>query len=162
MNPKRLNHRRGYTLIELLVAMGVLAMLAAMAMPLAEVVAQREREHELKRSLWEIRDAIDAYKRARESGALLAEPGSTAYPPTLDALTQLSLDARPASKGQALRFLRRVPRDPFADPALPPAKTWALRSFFSDADNPKSGEDVYDVYSLSQRKALDGTALKDW
>jgi general secretion pathway protein G len=150
----------GYTLVELLVVMAVLATLAAMAMPMAEVVAQREREQELKRSLWEIRDAIDSYRRARESGALSADSGTSPYPSSLDALTQLGFDARAATKGQPLRFLRRVPRDPFADPSLP--TSWAQRSFLSDADNPKAGADVYDVFSRSERKALNGTALKDW
>lgn len=154
--------RHGYTLIELLVVMAVLATLAAMAMPMAEVVAQREREQELKRALWEIRDAIDVYRKARESGALSAESGTSPYPPSLEALTQLGFDARVDTKGQPLRFLRRIPRDPFADPTLSASQTWAQRSFLSDADKPKPGADVYDVYSRSERKALNGTALKDW
>lgn len=153
---------RGYTVVELLVVLAITGILASLAMPLAELNLQRERERELKRALWEIRDAIDAYRAARMSGALAGEPGQSVFPPSLEALAQPAVDARPAQRGQVLRFIRRIPRDPFALPALPAEQTWGLRSYASEADSPRAGADVYDVYSRSERKGLNGVALKQW
>jgi general secretion pathway protein G len=154
--------RRGYTLVELLVVLGILGLLASMAMPMVEVVVQREREHELKRALWEIRDAIDSYHQARLAGAIPGSPGASTYPPNLRVLTQALPDARPDRAGQVLRFLRRVPRDPFAQSELPPEETWGLRSYASEAAQPRPGVDVYDVYSLSDKVGLDGTRIGQW
>jgi len=153
---------RGYTLIELMIVLAVLGVLAAMAMPMADITAQRSKEAELKRCLWEIRDALDAYKAARVSGAIPGDSSAPLYPPSLDTLVEAIPDARPIAKGQVLRFLRRVPRDPFADNLLPASETWGLRSYLSEASKPSIGADVYDVYSKSSQRALNGTSLKDW
>ena len=148
---------RGFSLIELLVVMTILGVLAAAVLPLAEVGVQRERERELKRSLWEIRDAIDAYKRALDLAG--SNPGDSHYPPTLDVLASGVPDVK---TGRTLYFLRRIPRDPFAPADVPAAKTWGLRSYQSSADKPESGADVYDVYSRSDRIGLNGVPLRDW
>lgn len=155
-------HRRGYTLIELLVVLGILGLLATMAMPLAEMTVQRERERELKRALWQIRDALDAYKAARDQGAIVGPVGSSGYPASLSVLTQAAADARPDHRGEVLRFLRAIPRDPFADPELPPERSWGLRSYATEADDPKPGVDVYDVHSQSDRVGLNGVPLRRW
>lgn len=156
----------GYSLIELLAVLAILGVLAAMAMPLAQMSAERSRETELKRALWEIRDALDAYHAARLEGAIAPPAGgdasSSTYPPNLHALTLLQPDLRETHHGQYLRFLRRVPPDPFADPALDPEQTWGLRSFLSEADKPVAGADVYDVYSRATGTALNGVPLSKW
>jgi general secretion pathway protein G len=157
--------QRGYTLIELLAVLAILAILAAMSMPFVQVSAERSRERELKRALWEIRDAIDAYHAARLSGAVPptdSGAGPSSYPPDLQALTRLQPDARADHRGESLRFLRRVPRDPFADPAVSAEQSWGLRSFASEADHPQPGVDVYDVYSRSPGLALNGVPLAQW
>lgn len=162
MQRNEAGRQRGYTLVELLVVLAVLALLAGMAMPLAEVTVQRERERELKRDLWEIRDAIDAYARARTLGAIPGSPAESPYPPSLNALVVATPDARADHAGEVLRFLREIPRDPFADPSSLPSRSWGLRSYSSDADKPRPGSDVYDVHSLSDGIGLNGVPLKDW
>lgn len=152
----------GYSLIELLVVLAVLAILAGMAMPMLELTAQRERERELKRALWEIRDAIDAWNKACTLGAIAVPAGDLPYPPTLAVLAMVHADRRSDRKGKSLRFLRQVPRDPFADPTLPAELTWGLRDYTSNATAPWSGREVYDVYSLSGIKGLSGEALWRW
>lgn len=153
---------KGFTLIELLVCLGILGFLAALAMPVAEMTVQREKERELKRALWEIRDALDAYRAARENGAVIGPSDRPPYPETLAELTRELPDARADRQGRSLRFLRRVPRDPFADASLPAEKTWGLRGFQSDADQPRPGPEVYDVYSLSTANGLNGIPLRQW
>jgi general secretion pathway protein G len=152
---------RGFTIIELLAVLAMLAALATLAMPLAEVTAQRDRERELKRALWEIRDAIDAYKRAGDAGAIVRAAGTSGYPPSLAALAEGVPDAR-SGGAQKLYFLRRVPRDPFADESVPAEQTWGLRSYLSEPQSPQPGVDVFDVYSKASGMALNGVPLREW
>jgi general secretion pathway protein G len=152
---------RGYTLIEMVVVMAVLGVLATAVFPLAEISLQREREKQLQRALWEIRDAIDAYKRANDQGLIGGPRGATGYPPSLLALSG-GVAASGVDTGGRLVFLRRVPRDPFAPAELPPEQTWGLRSYLSPSDAPQPGDDVYDVYSRSERTGLNGVPLKAW
>ncbi len=151
---------RGFSLVELLVVLAVLGVLGAMLLPLAELSARRDRERELKVALWQIRGAVDAYRLAVREGAVAASLGTSGYPPTLSVLAAGVPDLRNA--GAALYFLRRIPRDPFADPALPAEGTWALRSYRSAPDKPAPGADVYDVASRSPQVGLNGVPLAQW
>lgn len=151
---------RGFSLVELLVVMLVLGILAAAAMPVAELTVQRERERELRHALREIRDAIDAYKQAGDNKQILVPLGSHGYPATLEALVEGVPDLRHA--GQQRVFLRRIPGDPFAPPGTVPARSWRLRSYLSLWDRPEPGVDVYDVSSSAQGVGLNGVPLKDW
>lgn len=157
--PRRLT---GFTLVELLVVLAVLTVLGTMAMPLVEVQARRDKEVELRRALWEIRDAIDAYKRAQDAAGTVRGAEQSGYPPSLAALTT-GLERRLQDGGvQTQYFLRRVPRDPFADPTLPATLTWGLRSYQSPANKPQPGVDVYDVYSRSSLVGLNSVPLREW
>lgn len=160
MNALHRRRRGGFSLIELLVVMAVLGILAMAIMPMAELNLQRDRERELKQALWQIRDAIDAYQRAAKAGELGAAGAESGYPPSLQALVQGATDTR--GSGAQRYFLRRIPRDPFADPSLPAEATWALRSYQSPPERPQPGADVYDVASKSDRVGLNGIPLKDW
>lgn len=151
---------RGYTLIELLVVLGVLGILASLAWPMATVAQQRASERELRRALWEIRDAIDAYASAVRTGTIAPVSATSGYPPTLATLEQPLPDLRVPEKTH--RFLRRVPRDPFADPGVPAASSWETRSYRSSHQDFQAGDDVYDVRSRSARIGLNGIPLKEW
>lgn len=151
---------RGFSLVEMLVVMAVLGILAAAVMPLAEMSVQRSREQELRRSLWEIRDAIDAYKGAVDAGVVSAAPDASGYPSSLEVLVIGIPHAR--EPGRVMHFLRRIPRDPFASADVPAERSWGLRSFQSPPDRPLPGVDVYDVYSQSDRVGLDGVPLRRW
>ena len=150
---------RGYTIIELLVVMTVLGILATAALPLVELSARRNKERELKQSLWEIRHAIDAYKQAYDAGRLPKVAGASGYPPSLQALTEGVPDSAAA---QPLVLLRRIPKDPFAPATVSAEQSWGLRSYASTAQQPKPGADVFDVYSQSDQTAMNGSAYRTW
>lgn len=152
---------RGFTLIEMLVVLAMLGVLASAARPLLELSVQRSREHELRQGLRTLREAIDAYKRAGEAGNIVQAVDDSGYPPKLQSLVDGVPDAK-APNGRKLYFLRRLPRDPFAPADLPAAETWGLRAYDSAPDEPRAGKDVFDVFSRSERQALDGSKLKDW
>ena len=147
---------RGFTLIEVLITAAIVAVLASIAMPLAELASQRGKETELRRSLMQIRDALDAYKRASDEGRILRSPADSGYPPTLAVLVEGVPDAK-SPTGSKIHFLRRLPSDPLA-----PDGAWGLRSYESPHDAPRPGKDVFDVYSLSTRTGLNGIPFKDW
>lgn len=153
---------RGFTLIELLVVMAIMGVLAAAIMPLGEALVTASKERELRRSLWEIRTAIDDYKRHVDRGVIAAGTTDSGYPPTLQSLSVGVNDARSTGAPRQLYFLRQIPRDPFADPSLPAEQTWRLRSYASPPDKPAPGSDVFDVRSSSDALALDGTAYASW
>lgn len=152
----------GFTLIELLATLAILAMLGTLVVPVAQVATQRRHEQELRRDLRDIRQAIDAYKRASDEGRIARLAGATGYPPRLELLVEGVRDQRSPRQAK-IYFLRRLPRDPFnADPSLPDAQTWGKRSYASEPDEPKEGEDVYDVYSLSTKVGLNGVPYGRW
>lgn len=151
---------RGFSIIELMAVLAVLAVLVWVSLPLAEATRERERERDLQHALWEIRDAIDAYKHQSDNSGVPRDPNVSGYPPTLSALVQGVPD--PKAGGRLVYFLRRIPRDPFAPPELPPEQTWGLRSYQSPAAAPAAGADVYDVYSRAPGVGLNGVPFKAW
>ena len=153
---------KGFTLIELLVTLAILALLGTLVLPVAEVTVQRRDEQELRRALREIRQGLDAFKKAGDEGRVTKAADASGYPERLELLVEGVPDLR-SPKQAKIFFLRRLPRDPFnRDPDLPDAATWGKRSYASEADEPKEGDDVYDVYSTSERVGLNGIPYNKW
>jgi general secretion pathway protein G len=154
---------RGFTLIELLVTLAILGLLAALAVPTLEMTAQRQKEQELRSALREIRQAIDAYKKAVDENKVVRKADESGYPPNLDVLYQGVLDASDPNKQKKIFFLRRLPRDPFyPDGSANAAETWGKRSYQSDYDKPQEGPDVYDIYSYAPGEGLNGVPYREW
>ena len=153
---------RGFTYIELIVTLAIVAVLASVAAPVAHIVAQREREVALREALRDIRGGIDAYKHAAEQGRIALKPEQTGYPPRLEDLVDGTVDqSRP--DGARLYFLRAIPRDPMCNDATKAnAETWAARAYASPPDAPAPGDDVYDVHSASTQVGLDGIPYSRW
>jgi len=150
---KKTGREHGFSLVELIIALTIMSILAGAAIPIARVRVKRDKERELRRDLWEMRDAIDRYKDAADRGAFQTKVGSDNYPPDLETLVN-GVDVQ----GKKVRFLRRIPVDPMTGKA-----EWGLRS---DQDEPEStswgGQNVFDIYTNSQGTAIDGTKYADW
>lgn len=159
---------RGFTLVELLVTLAIVSLLGVMTVPVLQVAVQRDKEQRLREALREIRAALDAYKAAAEAGEIEVPDGSSGYPPRLEVLAQ-GIPAREAApkarNGRPPRyyFLRRLPADPMNEqPQLSPAQTWGVRSYASEPDDPRAGDDVFDIFSLSRRTGLNGVPYAKW
>jgi general secretion pathway protein G len=152
----------GFTLIELVITLAILALLGSIAAPLADLTIQRTKESELKRALRDIRDGIDAYKQASDDGRILKKPNESGYPRKLEDLVDGVEDLK-SPKKEKIYFLRRIPRDPLAvDGELSAAQTWGKRSYASPPDEPKAGDDVFDVYTLAQGRGINGRPYREW
>ncbi len=158
---------RGFSYVELMFSVAILALLATMATPYLEKTIQRKKEQELRTHLRHIRTAIDAYKKASDEGKVKKSLGDSGYPKRLQDLVDGVPDLKDPQK-KKLRFLRRLPADPMyqnnagEDGALNPANTWGKRSYDSDANNPREGADVYDIYSFNEQKGLNGVPYRQW
>jgi general secretion pathway protein G len=159
--PFRRGSAAGYTFVELIVVTAIMLVLASVAVPLIQVTAQRQREVELRRSLREIRLAIDRFKDAVDAGAIASTElsnNSEGYPPDLETLVE-GIPAANDASGRVLKFgLRRIPIDPMTN-----STEWGLRSYQDKPDSTTWGrQNVYDVYTTSTATALDGTNYRDW
>ncbi|WP_213804939.1 type II secretion system protein [Granulicella sp. dw_53] len=144
----------GLTLVELIITVAIVGILAAAAVPIARFQVKRTKERELRRDLWEMRDAIDRYKDAAEKGAFVTKADSFNYPPDLESL----VNGVEAQGGKKVKFLRRIPVDPMTGTA-----EWGLRSNQDDLDSDSfGGQNVFDVHSKSYGTALDGTKYSTW
>ncbi len=152
---------RGFTLIEMLVTLTIVAILASAALPLAKFAVKRQKEIELKRNLRLLREAFDAYKKMADEKIFEFDEDTEGYPANLDILVE-GIEIKESEEGEEVirihKFLRRIPKDPMTN-----SKEWGLRSYQDDLDsNVWGGENVYDVYTKSPGTALDGTKYREW
>ena len=157
---KRLRSSRGYSFVELLVVSAILLVLASAVLPLSQVTMQRQREAELRRSLREMRTAIDRYKDAVDLGMIGGtdvQAGNEGYPPDLETLVE-GVEVTNDATGRKLKSLRRIPFAP-----LTKSQEWGLRAYQDDPGATSwSGDNVYDVYTRSRASALNGTNYNEW
>ncbi len=165
---KKVNRLKGFSYVELIFSVAILALLTAVATPYLEKTIQRKKENELRADLLEIRTAIDAYKKASDEGKIAKVLGESGYPRRLQDLVTGVPDITDVQK-RKLKFLRRLPTDPMYvekrssnGVELKPEDSWGKRSYASDAKNPREGVDVFDVYSLSEKKGLNGVPYRQW
>lgn len=154
---RKLVQTEGVTLIELLATLAILAVLAAGIMPLSRMTHWRTKELELRQNLRVIRKALDQYKELSDKQIIEVPAFSSGYPKTLEALVE-GVESTAGPNPVRIKLLRRIPKDPMTEDG-----EWGLRSYSDEPDSEIWGEqDVYDVYSKSERQALDGSYYKDW
>lgn len=153
---------RGFTFVELMVTLAIVAVLASIAFPMVELTVQRQKEKELRSALRQIRGALDAFKEAGDDGRIVRRAGESGYPASLKLLVDGIEDAKDPTR-RKIYFLRRIPRDPmFSDRLAPAEGTWAIRSYESPPDQPRPGNDVFDVRSKSEKLGLNGVPYREW
>ncbi len=153
----------GFTLIEMLVTLSLLAIILSVALPVNELIKLREKETELRRSLLLIRTAIDAYHQAAEEGRIEKSVSQSSYPPDLQILVQGVVD-KTTPEGNKIYFLRHLPSDPMCENCeqTEPEKTWDTRSYESSHENFDAGDNVYDIRSKSTKIGINGEPYRDW
>jgi general secretion pathway protein G len=165
MRSKAKRNLVGFTLIELVITVLIVAILGSAAMPMIQLNVKRSKETELRRSLWQLRDAIDAYKKAADEGVIETKIDQTGYPPNLTVLVE-GVENLKDPDGRKIKFLRRIPIDPMLSKEQINTEdvttSWGLRSYASDSNNPEAGEDVYDIYSLSKEVGINGVPYAKW
>lgn len=158
---------KGFSYIELVFTVAILALLATAATPYLEKTVQRKKESELRASLREIRGALDAYKAASDAGKIRVMAGDSGYPKTLAELT-IGVPDQTDPEKKSLYFIRRLPADPMYrhddgfESSMRAEDTWGTRSYRSSAEAPVAGIDVYDVYSKSEAVGLNGIPYREW
>jgi general secretion pathway protein G len=159
---ERIRTGRGFTLVEMVMTVAIVGVLASAAMPLANLVSQRSKEQELRQSLLQIREAIDAHRRDFDAGRIAKGTTDSGYPKSLKDLTEGVVD-QTSQKKKRIIYLRRLPRDPLqADSSVAAADTWGLRSYDSPPEEPSPGNDVFDVYSRNKGVGLNGIPYSKW
>lgn len=157
--PRRF-YNHGFTLVELLVALALLALLVSAATPMVQINAKRQKEQELRKVLWQMRDAIDAYKQAVDDGLIKKNQNENGYPPNLRVLVSGVENSQDADK-KKLVFLRRIPRDPFAEDAeASNEETWLVRAY--DGSQGELATDVYDIASRSTQLGINQQPYATW
>jgi len=152
----------GFTLIELVITVAIVAILASAVMPLTELVVKRSKEQDLRRALREVREGIDTYKQAFDEGRVAKKVGESGYPKRLEDLVEGVEDIKNPKKDKIF-FLRRIPRDPFStDASRSASETWGKRSYASPPDEPKEGDDVFDIFSLAPGLGINGRPYREW
>lgn len=151
---------RGFTFIEVMMTLAIVALMASVAAPVMQLTIKRSKEQELTRALNQLRDAIDAYKQAADDGLIPRAANESGYPKSLQVLIDGVENQQDPKRGK-LRFLRQLPRDPFAVDAQA-ATAWGLRAYASSAEAPEPGEDIFDVYSQSAGMGLNGVPYRQW
>ena len=153
---RRVRHRPGYTMVELVLVSTLLVTLAAVALPTSKYTVRRAKEIELRGSLRELRNAVDEFKRYSDAGLIAVERGTDGYPRELEMMVE-GVDLV-GQIGKQVRFLRRIPRDPMTG-----TYEWGLRSYQDDFDTTSwGGENVFDVYSQSEGVGLNGLPYREW
>lgn len=147
---------RGFTLIELVIAVAIVAVLATAALPLNELVVQRAKEQDLRRALREIRSGIDAYKQAVDEGRIVKKADESGYPKRLEDLVQ-GVEDQKSPRRDKIYFLRRLPPDPLTQDGK-----WGLRAYASPPEDPREGDDVFDVFSMASGKGINGRPYREW
>jgi general secretion pathway protein G len=152
----------GFSYIEIIISLAIMAIIASAASPYVHTLHQREKETELRRTLRDIRNAIDSYKKATDTGRIQKNIGDSGFPKVLNDLVRGIPDAKDPSTHK-IYFLRKIPVDPMFPGLIDnPELSWGKRSYDSNYDDPREGNDVFDIYSLSQEKGLNGVPYKMW